>query len=212
MNPKITISSRNSKLNGIRSFSLPAVSTCPYATDECKAYCYARKGRFNYPNVRKALEDNLEATKRDDFVSRMNELLSPNERYFRIHASGDFYSLEYYFIWSSIARRNPHITFLAYTRNVEVLEWYWNNDPPENLNIIQSVDQKAPLPVGRRYATIIDKKHKDRKHLSLYSIGVVSGYKTFICNSDDCLHCRFCWTSTHNIAFPQQYEKYSKED
>ncbi|MHC1635190.1 MAG: GP88 family protein, partial [Candidatus Methanospirareceae archaeon] len=40
----------------------------------------------------------------------------------RLHISGDFYSTEYIKKWCEIARRNKHITFLAFTRAWRVEE------------------------------------------------------------------------------------------
>jgi hypothetical protein len=93
--PKISITS---KLDGIRSWSLQAIDTCPGSiaspgvlVDACKG-CYATTGNYNYPNVKAPREFNRTDWERLDWVDDMvNEL--NNDRYFRWFDSGDVYSL-----------------------------------------------------------------------------------------------------------------------
>jgi hypothetical protein len=72
---------------------------------------------------------NLIATRRDDFVARVNKQIKTSSiKLVRIHASGDFYDAErtganprssdYYIkCWHKIAKANPGTTFYAYTRS-----------------------------------------------------------------------------------------------
>jgi hypothetical protein len=93
--PKISVTS---KLDGIRSWSLQAIDTCPGSiaspgvlVDACKG-CYATTGNYNYPNVKAPREFNRIDWERLDWVDDMvNEL--NNDRYFRWFDSGDVYSL-----------------------------------------------------------------------------------------------------------------------
>src|SRR5262249_49262511 len=49
----------NDKLGeGVHHFDLPAVTTCPGATDVCLGCCYARQGRFRTDVVKARLERN----------------------------------------------------------------------------------------------------------------------------------------------------------
>ena len=52
-------------------WNLPAKTTCPYATDHCKAACYACKAEKAYPNCLPAREKNLARTRENSFVSNM---------------------------------------------------------------------------------------------------------------------------------------------
>jgi hypothetical protein len=70
--------SKTSKL-GCFSWSLQAWDTCPgargddgEAVDACK-FCYARRGNYVYPNVKRVREVNLEDWKKDDWVERMDQ-------------------------------------------------------------------------------------------------------------------------------------------
>lgn len=94
--PKISITS---KLDGIRSWSLQAGTTCPWSYDSegnmvpaCSG-CYAKGGNYLFGNVKAPREFNREDWKRDEWVADMvNEL--NNDRYFRWFDSGDIYHPE----------------------------------------------------------------------------------------------------------------------
>lgn len=93
--PKISITS---KLDGIRSWSLQAIDTCPGSiaspgvlVDACKG-CYATTGNYNYPNVKAPREFNRTDWERLDWCDDMVAALE-NDRYFRWFDSGDVYSL-----------------------------------------------------------------------------------------------------------------------
>ena len=64
--------SKTSKLDGILSWSLQAIETCPASRDAngelvpaCKG-CYATTGNYNYPNVKAPRLENREDWKRED--------------------------------------------------------------------------------------------------------------------------------------------------
>ena len=61
----------------ILNFSLPAYKTqnnkmvCPFAKD-CVKYCYAQKGNYRFPSVKKGLNNRYELSKKEEFVTIMN--------------------------------------------------------------------------------------------------------------------------------------------
>lgn len=88
-----------SKLDGIRSWSLEAGSTCPASynadgslVDAC-AGCYAKSGNYRFPNVKAPRLHNQEDWKRDSWVQDMVRELD-SDRYFRWFDSGDMYALK----------------------------------------------------------------------------------------------------------------------
>lgn len=90
--------SKTSKLDGILSWSLQALETCPASknkdgslVDACKG-CYATTGNYRFSNVRKPREFNREDWKRDSWVNDMVKALD-SSRYFRWFDSGDMYDL-----------------------------------------------------------------------------------------------------------------------
>lgn len=90
--------SKTSKLDGIMSWSLQALDTCPGSKDSlgelvpaCQG-CYATTGNYRFANVKKPREFNREDWKRIDWVYDMAQSLE-NSRYFRWFDSGDMYDI-----------------------------------------------------------------------------------------------------------------------
>lgn len=91
--------SKTSKLDGILSWSLQAIDTCPGSSDgngglvpACQG-CYATTGNYRFANVKKPREFNREDWKRLSWVDDMVKALD-NSRYFRWFDSGDMYDLK----------------------------------------------------------------------------------------------------------------------
>lgn len=90
--------SKTSKLDGIKSWSLQALETCPGSlngdgslVDACSG-CYATTGNYRFSNVKAPRLHNREDWERlewcDDMVAALND-----SRYFRWFDSGDLYAL-----------------------------------------------------------------------------------------------------------------------
>lgn len=91
--------SKTSKLDGILSWSLQAIDTCPGSSDgngglvpACQG-CYATTGNYRFANVKAPREFNREDWKRLTWVEDMVQALS-NSRYFRWFDSGDMYDIK----------------------------------------------------------------------------------------------------------------------
>ena len=86
-----------SKLDGIKSWSLQALDTCPASiengelVDACKG-CYATTGNYNYPNVKAPRAHNKLDWQRIEWADDMVQALQ-DSRYFRWFDSGDVYSV-----------------------------------------------------------------------------------------------------------------------
>lgn len=107
--PKISVTS---KLDGIRSWSLQALDTCPGSiespgvlVDACKG-CYATTGNYVFENVKAPREHNRTDWQRmewcDDMVSELER-----DRYFRWFDSGDMYTLALAEKILEVMRRTP---------------------------------------------------------------------------------------------------------
>lgn len=89
--------SKTSKLDGIKSWSLQARTTCPGSVDNgelvpaCQG-CYATTGNYRFENVKAPREANRLDWQRLEWCDDMVKALD-NERYFRWFDSGDMYSL-----------------------------------------------------------------------------------------------------------------------
>lgn len=87
-----------SKLDGIKSWSLNALDTCPGSVSHknelvaaCQG-CYATTGNYVFSNVRAPREHNKEDWKRPAWVNDMTQALH-GEAFFRWFDSGDMYDL-----------------------------------------------------------------------------------------------------------------------
>jgi hypothetical protein len=90
--------SKTSKLDGILSWSLQAIDTCPGSSDgngglvpACQG-CYATTGNYRFANVKKPREFNREDWQRAEWIQEMIQSLG-NSRYFRWFDSGDMYDV-----------------------------------------------------------------------------------------------------------------------
>jgi hypothetical protein len=106
------------------AFSLPAGQSCPFATPTCAAGCYAKKGRFTFRYVQKAYLDNYSALLNAGTVDKMTDLLVAALRrrrfkQFRIHVSGDFFSLDYAMAWKATCAAYATRQFWAYTHSTD---------------------------------------------------------------------------------------------
>lgn len=169
------ISEGNAKTGKIPSFNLlPGVTCSAAAKVTCFTHgCYAVND-LRYATTRKAWGDNTEGVKNNliDFISDMNDYFSKltAPRFFRIHSSGDFMSVEYAKAWYQIAKNNPGTKFLAFTKQFDIIRqvpFYelnnfslvlssWNGrDIPADLELLYTVaycddgiitiDSKKPL-------------------------------------------------------------------
>ena len=113
--------SKTSKLDGIKSWSLQALDTCPGSknadgslVDACSG-CYATTGMYNFPNVKAPRLDNKEDWKREDWAADMIKALK-KEKYFRWFDSGDMYALELANKIYTIMEATPHVKHWLPTR------------------------------------------------------------------------------------------------
>lgn len=120
----LSFSNRKLKQDNIFTFGIPAgesktgVVTCPNV-GACAAGCYAKQGFYVMPNVAGKQEARLRLALSPDFVDVIDEEIKRRRvKRMRIHDSGDFFSVEYTNRWLEIIRRNPGVTFYAYTKMV----------------------------------------------------------------------------------------------
>ena len=116
--PKISVTS---KLDGIRSWSLQALDTCPGSiespgvlVDACKG-CYATTGNYRFANVKAPRQFNRTDWERFEWVDDMVSELS-KDKYFRWLDSGDMYSLALAEKICEVMRRTPWVKHWLPTR------------------------------------------------------------------------------------------------
>ena len=162
--------------------------------------CYAMRGNYNYPNVKKALATRLEQSA--DLKQWVNDIIisiqyTNETNYFRWFDSGDLQSTAMLEAIASVAYNLPQIKFWLPTREVDFLKEYFKrgNKKPANLTI-------------RLSDNIIDKPRKLLKSLDKQGIlqsGVSRDKDNVNCASFEqhgkCLACRACWDNDIKITY-----------
>ncbi len=177
---KVSISPGNRKLGNIPSVSLPPVLTCE-KNPPCHDLCYARKyyERGIFKATQQSWDNNLEfyTSDADGYFSQITDFLLHNKnlRLFRWHVSGDIVDMDYFKGMILVAKYNPSIDFLAYTRRSYALE-----KTMHNLNVVRSL-----------WLEEIDNP-AERASLSYPWFKVVPKDAEATC-SGDCNSCAICW-------------------
>lgn len=181
----------NLKKSEVVGFDMPAGFTCP-AAKLCAAYsnketgkitrgkhaeflCYASKLEAAFPAARKAHWHNFETIQSDfarfgwewtaEYIAK--ELSAMKVKVVRIHTSGDFFHLEYFLMWTYIARLLPGVSFFGYTKIMTYAvqfrpEFKAANMIPDNFSVVYSVggkyDTEAPNYPGLATSTVVPTK------------------------------------------------------
>ncbi len=122
---RLTVSEGNTKLGTIPNLNLPPgpAGTCrPDAI--CFAQgCYARKAWLQYPAVRRTWKQNWELWQADpqSFEEQLNRYLArKTPARFRWHSGGDIPDQAYFEMMKRVARANPSVRFLVFTKKYEL--------------------------------------------------------------------------------------------
>lgn len=152
--------------------------------------CYARKGRYVFPNVIKALDKRQQAFFHSDFVPAMVFLIKKQSpEFFRWFDSGDLQSIEQLETIVEIARKTPETKHWLPTRErLIVLNYLKNNTFPENLTVRISSDMIDVFPTTDLPSSMVVSKNVNLPKKGIY-----------FCPSQEqgnkCLSCRACWDS-----------------
>jgi len=182
-------------------WNLPAVVTCPYATEHCKKACYALKAEKMYKTCRAARQTNFELSLKDDFVVRMIETISyyRNSKAYagkkmivRIHESGDFYNQAYADKWISIIKNfenDDTIVFYAYTKSIPFFRKY-DIKSFKNFSFISSIWDDTPIELV---------KETNEKHYRVYTaVESFDNWSGNRCRCADCAKCQQCINNNVN--------------
>lgn len=145
--------------------------------------CYAKTGFYNMPSV---IDSNFKKT----FLARfyphfvksaiMAQIEADGIKLVRIHASGDFFSMEYINVWRDIVSAFPCVLFWSYTKNAIAEKAF---DDFSNCNIVKSFIVNYGYNFGK-CAYII----------RLYHALKEAGNSVYICRCgmDKAQHCNTC--------------------
>jgi hypothetical protein len=200
--------SKTSKLDGILSWSLQALETCPASinsdgslVDACRG-CYATTGNYNYPNVKAPRLENREDWKRDEWVSDMVKALD-SQRYFRWFDSGDMYSLGLAEKILQVMQSTPWVKHWMPTRMLKFAKFQ------------AVIDQMQALPnVMIRFSSDSVTGEHTYRHGSVI-VEDASKAVGFLCrayeNDGKCNGCRACYDkNVPLVSYPAHGKKMSK--
>lgn len=163
-------------INGV---SYDVKGTCPC---DCIG-CYAMTGNYRFRTVKNALA-------RRTFIARnytswlekaiLAQIDAFNIKFIRIHASGDFFSIDYIAMWQRIAAARKDVSLWTYTKNPAAVSAF---DGLDNANIVKSIIPSK----GKNYGTC-------DYILALYEYLKAAGKPVYICRCgiDPAQHCTNC--------------------
>lgn len=174
--------------------------TCPCHCDGC----YATKGNYNYSDVQAALAiRTLLARLYPNFVERaiIAQIKADKIEYCRIHASGDFDSIEYVEMWKDIVSECKGTKFWTYTK-VKYAECAFNGFT--NCNVVKSIVPECGYNFG----------HCDYIIATYYEL-LKRGKSVYICRCgiDKNQHCNTCKGCSANeyVLFVEHSTAYKAE-
>ena len=187
------------------SYSLPAErcrigSLLRFVPGSVCSHCYAMRGRYVFPVVRRAMERRLASINDPRWVEAISSLICRSgAKHFRWHDSGDLQGIRHLEDIVAVSRNLPEVKFWLPTREYRTVEAFkrCGGEIPENLCIRYSahlVDQSAPTQY-RMPVSIVCTSASRRQ------IG------THRCNAkgskNRCGRCRACWdTHVRTVEFP----------
>ena len=190
---------RNKKIGpGIGTFSITAggadvSGSCPGASSWCQAACYAKKSAAFRTSVRTRWDLNFAAVKAGHMPTIPEGLGA-----FRIHVSGDFFSVAYIRAWVRLVRLHPETKFWAYTRSWRVKRLLADLEllrAEPNVQLFASVDEtiaQSP-PAGWRVARIQGDEPTP---------GLICPEQTGA--KANCAECKYCFKGTRgDVVFKQ---------
>lgn len=180
------------------SFNLPA-SECKvgHALQKVKGStcngCYAMKGFYRMPVVKKAMARRLSAIESEHWVSTMIMLINDKEKsgYFRWHDSGDLQSVEHLQKIIDVCNGTPNVKHWLPTRERKILNSY-KGKIPNNLTIRLSSTMVDMIQPSKKWLT--STVHDDHAPFGI----ACNAPKT----KNKCSDCRMCWDkSIKNISY-----------
>lgn len=206
--PRISVTS---KLDGIRSWSLQAIDTCPGSiaspgvlVDACKG-CYATTGNYNYPRVKAPRLHNRTDWENLDWVDAMVSQLD-NDRYFRWFDSGDVFTVALAEKMLEVMQRTPWVKHWLPTRMHKFPKFHQ----------VLTAMMALPNVMVRFSSDSVNGEYIDGLHGSVIvptsedatdSMSLCRAYE----HGGKCSGCRACWDKEVNvIAYPAHGAKMKK--
>jgi len=205
--------STTSKLDGIRSWSLQAIDTCPGSiaspgvlVDACKG-CYATTGNYHYPNVKAPRISNREDWQRLEWCDDMVAALD-SDRYFRWFDSGDVYTLALAEKILEVMIRTPWVKHWLPTRMHKFPKFRMVFDQMralDNVSVRFSSDSVIGEYIEGLHGSVIGPDASTFQARD--GVSLCRAYE----HDGKCSGCRACWDKSVNlIAYPAHGAKMAK--
>ena len=194
-----------STLPGTLDYTICGHSVKGTCACDCKG-CYAQSGFYRMNSTIKALGiRTILARLALDFVKRaiIAQIKADNIQLCRIHASGDFFSMDYVNIWREIAIACGACVFWSYTKNAQAENAF--NDL-SNVNIVKSL-----IPgIGMNYGTC-------DYVMNAFNTLKASGKKVHICKcgidkNQHCVNCKGCSENEYVLFIEHSTAYKAKQD
>ena len=209
LNPNLKLMDRNNKSKATDQvhfmlWNLPAISTCPYATELCKKHCFAANQENGYnPRIissrSNAYRESLKPQFANDMIQYIEWYLQKKKVqgktcFLRIHGTGDFYSLDYFKKWIEITnhfKNDDRIVFQCYTKSMPFLKEILKETQLEDINIkiVWSIFEDTD-PTYTTFANELGLTTFTAKPKKEVPAAVEDGY--FLCKGE-CGHCQACY-------------------
>jgi Gene product 88 len=176
-------------------WNLPAVASCPGASEWCLTHCYNADDRPDVFPVEEWAENWFWVEERPDVLSKhiIQQLTCATPPVaVRIHSSGDFYSEQYIAFWRRIIEALPDVSFWAYTRSwvrqdlrlaLEQLRM------AKNMQLFASVDHTMPAPPAEwRLAVVFNGRLEPRIASEMPELPCPEQVE----GGPNCANCGFC--------------------
>lgn len=191
-------------------YNLAPVVTCPFASDDCKLFCYALNSEWR-EDVQAIHKDAMQQSLAPDFVEKtimtIRVALDTN-RYknrlalMRLHESGDFYSLKYTCDWLDIMNgtKDKNITYHFYTKS---FQFFLDMDDTHKaifcdllasgtLAVNWSVDYSTNAEQWERVEQLKALYPMTNIYFALPDTDIIESHFTHVCKCYDCGGCRVC--------------------
>lgn len=194
-----------------KEYTTKGTCLCTCIDKDGKVTCYATKGCYNFKStVRSLMKKTILCYEFLEFVERAirAQIEADNIKLCRIHAAGDFFSLEYAEMWKRIVETFPGVTFWTYTKNKAAESAF---DGLSNGNIVKSFLPNGTMNFG----------HCDHI-IKMYNVLRASGKKVHICFCGiekyagiaprHCTNCRGCAENDYVLFIEHSTDYKAEED
>ena len=152
--------------------------------------CYAFKGRYNFPNVKDALNRRLDSLARPDWVEAMTVLIK-GKKFFRWHDSGDLQGAWHLANIFEVCKLTPETRHWLPTQERKLLQFLDPDIIPTNL-LIRLSNAKNDTQPGQAW--------------SHWSTVVTKPRAGHVCpapeQGNNCGSCRACWSKdVHEVQY-----------